>query len=148
MNFISEKPSWRERVALGRIAPSTLCVSAARLRCSSRDLTWVTLSQSEEVIFGQRRPDSLAIDWNNKMVCVLEFKRTSDQRRDYREKGEARARAQHDVLIRSLSAHARDRVVMRRIDPLTLCVSAVCPRCSSRDLTWVTLSHLLVQQCP
>jgi hypothetical protein len=57
---------------------------------------------SEEVIFGQRRPDSLAIDWNNKMVYVLEFKRTSDQRRDYREKGDARARAQHDVLIRSL----------------------------------------------
>jgi hypothetical protein len=56
----------------------------------------------EEVIFGQRRPDSMAIDWNNKMVYVLEFKRTSDQRKDYREKGEARARAQHDVLIRSL----------------------------------------------
>ena len=54
---------------------------------------------SEEVIFGQRRPDSLAIDWNNKMVYVLEFNRTSNQRRDYREKGEARARAQHDVLI-------------------------------------------------
>jgi hypothetical protein len=45
MNFISEKPSWHERVALGRIATSTLCVSAVRLRCSSRDLTWVTLSQ-------------------------------------------------------------------------------------------------------
>ena len=29
------------------------------------------------VIFGQRRPDSLAIDWINKMVYVLEFKRTS-----------------------------------------------------------------------
>ena len=57
---------------------------------------------SEEVIFGQRRPDSLAIDWINKMVYVLEFKRTSDQRRDYREKGESRARVQHDVLIRSL----------------------------------------------
>jgi hypothetical protein len=57
---------------------------------------------SEEVIFGQRRPDSLAIDWINKMVYVLEFKRTSDQRRDYREKGEARAKAQHDVLIKSL----------------------------------------------
>jgi hypothetical protein len=56
----------------------------------------------EEVIFGQLRPDSLANDWNNKMVYVLEFNRTSDQRRDYREKGEARARAQHDVLIRSL----------------------------------------------
>ena len=36
------------------------------------------------------------------MAYVLEFKRTSDQRRDYREKGEARAKAQHDVLIRSL----------------------------------------------
>ena len=33
---------------------------------------------------------------------VLEFKRTSDQRRDYRENGESRARVQHDVLIRSL----------------------------------------------
>ena len=40
------------------------------------------------------------------MVYVLEFKRTSDQRRDYREKGEARARAQHDVLIRSLGTVA------------------------------------------
>ena len=60
------------------------------------------MEPSEEVIFGQRRPDSLAIDWNNKMVHVLEFKRTSDQRSDYREKGEARAKAQHDVLIRSL----------------------------------------------
>jgi hypothetical protein len=56
----------------------------------------------EEIIFGQRRPDSLAIDWTNKMVYVLEFKRTSDQRRDYRERGESRALAQHDVLIRSL----------------------------------------------
>ena len=56
----------------------------------------------EEVIFGQRQPDSLAIDWTNKMVYVLEFKRTSDQRRDYRERGESRALAQHDVLIRSL----------------------------------------------
>jgi len=36
------------------------------------------------------------------MVYVLEFKRTSDQRRDYREKGESLARVQHDVLIRSL----------------------------------------------
>ena len=47
----------------------------------------------EEVILGQRRPDSLAIDWTNKMVYVLEFKRTSDQRRDYRERGESRALA-------------------------------------------------------
>jgi len=56
----------------------------------------------DEFIFGQRRPDSLSIDWTSKMVYVLEFKRTSDQRRDYRERGESRALAQHDVLIRSL----------------------------------------------
>jgi hypothetical protein len=35
-------------------------------------------------------------------LYVLEFKRTSDQRRYYRERGEARARAQHDVLVKSL----------------------------------------------
>ena len=51
----------------------------------------------------------MAIDWNNKMVYVLEFKRTSDQRKDYREKGEARARAQHwDVLVRSLEKVAEE----------------------------------------
>jgi hypothetical protein len=33
------------------------------------------------------------------------------------------------------------RVHLRRIDPSTLCVSAACPQCSSRDLTWVTLSQ-------
>jgi hypothetical protein len=40
--------------------------------------------------------------WTNKILFVLEFKRTSDQRRDYRERGESRARAQHGVLIQSL----------------------------------------------
>ena len=55
-----------------------------------------------EVIFGRRRPDSVAIDWTSKTLYVLEFKRTSDQRPDYRERGESRARAQHDVLIKSL----------------------------------------------
>ena len=54
-----------------------------------------------EVIFGRRRPDSIAIDCNNKILHVLEFKRTSDQRHTYRECGESRARAQHDVLVRS-----------------------------------------------
>ena len=55
-----------------------------------------------EVTFGRRRPDSVVIDWTNKILFVLEFKRTSDQSRDYRERGESRARAQHDILIRSL----------------------------------------------
>jgi hypothetical protein len=39
---------------------------------------------------------------------VLEFKRTSDQRRDYRERGESRAMAQHDILVRSLKKVAED----------------------------------------
>jgi hypothetical protein len=55
-----------------------------------------------EVIFGRRRPDSVAVDWNHKVLYVLEFKRTSDQRGNYRERGESRARAQHDVLVTSL----------------------------------------------
>ena len=50
-----------------------------------------------ETVFGRRRPDSIAVEWNSKVLYVLEFKRTSDQRRNYRERGEARARAQHDV---------------------------------------------------
>ena len=35
-----------------------------------------------EVIFGRRRHDSVAIDWTSKTLYVLEFKRTSDQRQD------------------------------------------------------------------
>ena len=34
-----------------------------------------------EVIFGRRRPDSVAIEWTSKTLYILEFKRTSDQRR-------------------------------------------------------------------
>jgi len=55
-----------------------------------------------EVIFGRRRPDSVAIEWTSKTLYILEFTRTSDQRQDYRERGESRARAQHDVLVKSL----------------------------------------------
>ena len=43
-------------------------------------------------------------------MYVLEFKRTSDQRRNYRERGEARARAQHDVLVKSLEKVAGEAV--------------------------------------
>ena len=45
------------------------------------------------MIFGRRRPDSVAVDWTSKVLYVLEFKRTSDQRQDYREREESRARA-------------------------------------------------------
>ena len=38
-------------------------------------------------------------------------------------------------------AYAHEGVALRRIDPSTSCVSAACPRCFSRDLTWVTLSQ-------
>ena len=55
-----------------------------------------------EVMFGRRRPDSVAVDWTSKVLYVLEFMRTSDQRENYRERGESRARAQHDVLVKSL----------------------------------------------
>ena len=52
-----------------------------------------------ETIFGRRRPDSIAVDWTSKVLYILEFKRTSDQRQNYRE---YRARAQHGVLVKSL----------------------------------------------
>ena len=61
-----------------------------------------------EVIFGRRRPDSVAIEWTSKTVYVLEFKRTSDQRHDYREQGERRTRAQHDFLVKSLDTVAKE----------------------------------------
>jgi hypothetical protein len=63
-----------------------------------------------ETIFGRRRPDSIAVEWSNKVLYVLEFKRTSDQRRSYRERGEARARAQHDILVKSLEKVAGEAV--------------------------------------
>ena len=47
-----------------------------------------------EVIFGRRRLDSVAIEWTSKTLYILEFKRTSDQRQDYRERGESRAPGQ------------------------------------------------------
>jgi hypothetical protein len=63
-----------------------------------------------ETIFGRRRPDSIAVEWSSKVLYVLEFKRTSNQRRNYRERGEARARAQHDVLVKSLEKVAGEAV--------------------------------------
>ena len=48
-----------------------------------------------DVIFGKRRPDAMILDKPDKTIFVLEFKRTSDQRSDYRERGEARAEKQH-----------------------------------------------------
>ncbi len=48
------------------------------------------------------------VDLANKVLFVLEFNRTWDQRRDYKERGETRARAQHNILIKSLEKVARD----------------------------------------
>ena len=63
-----------------------------------------------EFLFGRRRPDSIAVDWTRKVLYVLEFKRTSDQRQNYRERGESRARAQQDVLVKSLEKVAGEAV--------------------------------------
>jgi hypothetical protein len=65
-----------------------------------------TLQKGEK----QRIPDSIAVEWTSKVLYVLEFKRTSDQRRNYSERGEARARAQHDVLVKSLEKVAGEAV--------------------------------------
>jgi hypothetical protein len=88
------------------------CAGVA-LRVDSRTGTPLLVDRDEtdpynEVIFGRRRPDSVAIEWTSKTVYVLEFKRTSDQRQDYRERGEGRARVQHDVLVKSLDTVAKE----------------------------------------
>ena len=62
-----------------------------------------------DTVFGRRRPDALILDKAGKNIFVLEFKRTSDQRSDYRERGEARAAKQHDVLVKSLLTVMRKR---------------------------------------
>ena len=51
---------------------------------------------------------SVVVDWANKVLYVLEIKRTSDQRRDDRERGESQAMAQNDILVRSLEKVAED----------------------------------------
>jgi hypothetical protein len=61
-----------------------------------------------EVVLGRSRPDSVAIEWTSKTRYILEFKRTSDQRQDYRERGESRARAEHDVLVKSLETVTKE----------------------------------------
>ncbi len=64
----------------------------------------------DEIIFGRRRPDSIAVNWTRKVLYVLEFNRTSDQRQNYREHGESRARTQHDVLVKTLEKVAGEAV--------------------------------------
>jgi len=61
-----------------------------------------------EVIFGHSRPDSVTIEWTIKTMYVLEFNRTSDQRQDYRERGECRTRDQHEVLVKSLETVTKE----------------------------------------
>ena len=63
-----------------------------------------------EVTFGRRRPDSITVDWTSKVWYVLEFKRTSDQRQNYREHGESRARTQHCVHVKNLEKVAGEAV--------------------------------------
>ena len=75
---------------------------------NDQGVEWEETDSYNEVIFRRRRPDSIAIDWNNKILHVLEFKRTSDQRHTHRERGESRAQAQHDVLVRSLEKVAEE----------------------------------------
>ena len=48
------------------------------------------------------------VDWANRVLFILELKPTSDQRRDYRERGESRAKVQRDILIKSLEKVAGD----------------------------------------
>ena len=68
-----------------------------------------TNDASNHVLICKVAAHDWSVDWTNKVLYVLEFKRTSDQRRDYRERGESRAMAHHDILVRSLEKVSRRR---------------------------------------
>jgi hypothetical protein len=44
--------------------------------------------------------DSVVVERANKVLFYFEFQRTSDQRRDYRERGESRVHAKHEAMSR------------------------------------------------
>ena len=55
----------------------------------------------KDVIFGRKRPDSVVIDWANKVIYVLDFKRIVGSTTRLPGEGEISIN-QHDILIRSL----------------------------------------------
>ena len=83
----------------------------------------------------RRRPDALILDKAGKKIFVLEFKRTSDQRSDYRERGEARAAKQHDVLVKSLLTVMRKRPLGTWNAKLITFVAPVAPSMRQRSAT-------------
>jgi hypothetical protein len=56
-----------------------------------------------ETIFGRRRPDSITVEWSSKVIYILEFKRTSDQRQGYRSAGKPGHGLGHGLNTKSLS---------------------------------------------
>ncbi|MFN9900602.1 MAG: hypothetical protein ACK55Z_17825, partial [bacterium] len=62
---------------------------------------------------------SVAIEWTSKTLYILEFKRTSDQRHMYRERGESRARAQHVKSLEKVAGeHRREQRMGNKADDL------------------------------
>jgi hypothetical protein len=73
---------------------------AMRAQCSiaTLDRAIKELAQHGALHIAKRK--NSAGDWTSKVLYVLELKRTSDQRQDYRKRGESRTRAHHYVLIK------------------------------------------------
>jgi hypothetical protein len=72
-------------------------------------LPCVDVADEAERLLGRRRPDSVVVDWANKVLCVLEFKHISDQE----ENKENGGNLEHWVImtfssLRSLEKVARD----------------------------------------
>jgi len=81
------------------------CGQRQRLATSFRGETWKEKQKSFLRVHEQMQGTRRTVE--SKTVYVLEFKRTSDQRQDYREQGEHRGLAQHDVLVQSLDTVAK-----------------------------------------
>jgi hypothetical protein len=92
--------------AVAAVAAEAAAAEGARLMSEEEgqaeaEAAALSRSRSSRIV-GARRLWMRTGRGSTKKGGVLEFKRTWDQRQDYRERGESRARAQHDILIRSL----------------------------------------------
>jgi hypothetical protein len=66
------------------------------------------LSFSEEGAIWARKLDGVAIDKKEKILYILEFKRTTHQREECEERARARAKRQYEDLVQGLLSKIKD----------------------------------------
>ena len=78
--------------------------------------------EEEEKSMWDRRADGVAIDRGKKILYLLEFKRTSDQRADFEKKATVRAEQQYEDVVGALTEVGRDMGRQWKVKLLTFVV--------------------------